>query len=1164
MSSLTDASATYGKVLRCMFQIQDVNIETLSIDSLTYEYSIRPELMIYFCIDSSSSEGSSTGTSLQISRIKWAENMTTPTETGYLSFIFDGTSSRTLAQASKRYVLDASTGQLAEDANWSSDQWLKIDEDGAQLVSTVADATYLVLANAMDLIDFSNPIGDGFNPTANEWQTNEFAAWPVNPSTNEIEVVSIEESSLNEILEGEAKEGVDPLYREQFGTSEDAVAVASSYLDQIEAALADAGESLRYSKDLYLTVRENMLSHTFGAIDEVNAELGESTVPFVYFTNAQDDDGVYHPFMVVGTRNGSGGPNFLIDVARPPGDGSGTYETSTITRNAVLTSGLFRIPLKDYGLTETLLENDMTVLGATGQNSLAEAAGIDESEYDVYNYASYSVCGITVDGVKIYPAYNNTLVFTPMNGEITSTGIHVGQGMGLHYHADGHSLNGNGINLYNIEDYEGHLHPPIIGFGLDGVAIYGKYEEDFSEMDGYNVPLDEYGGHDHDDYGYHYHAYAEEVSNTDNKGNTYDFTQHFLMVGAYRGVINEIPDFQNGGTNQLKDEELEKYVGLEGTYVTTDFEIVDSTVSTFTVTADEVIGGSISGAGTYDEGASITLVATAEDGYEFIGWGGDVSGEDNPLVLTADGDFSVSATFEALDLWDESFYVGDSWYSSEWFGNYYVSDYWIYHLDLGWLYSSPVGMDSTWLYMPDRGWLFTTEEVFPYLYEDEVEDWLYFSLVDDIPSFYEYSSETWVPLTEEEETADDTVADDTTDDTVADDTTYDATDDTVADDTIDDTVADDTTDDTEEETADDTVADDTTDDTEEETTEETEEETTEETEELVEDYGDEIVGTVWEPTGDASVSLSTSVDSNLDVVNLSLTTNLYPGWDISSESEHYVTAPTQLSETINLVLHPDYSLDESNELVVYNPTFSDVAYVGRPNNSLADYTHWDSTTGPKELLAVDMLSVEAYDMSNSHGANSSYTGKLRFNVHYVGDNDLTGVTWSGGFIPLTNDFFYAHTQPTGEYHLHGFKPGMEFDYSNKVIGYALDGYPVMGMNTLIYLPVLSEDDVVSGYDAAAEMKPAISGYSLLDDGELATERGEDLDLSSFPAGIFHVDHVYSQTGATDSYLLDKYNMGFVTLTDQDGVQRVEKAYVQTQGYPYLIHTLYGENTSSVD
>ena len=71
-------------------------------------------------------------------------------------------------------------------------------------------------------------------------------------------------------------------------------------------------------------------------------------------------------------------------------------------------------------------------------------------------------------------------------------------------------------------------------------------------MDGYSVALDEYGGHDHDDYGYHYHAHAEgEAART--RGSRLQFTQHFLMVGAYKGNINNIPDFQNGGTNQLKD-----------------------------------------------------------------------------------------------------------------------------------------------------------------------------------------------------------------------------------------------------------------------------------------------------------------------------------------------------------------------------------------------------------------------------------------------------------------------------------------------------------------------------------------------------------------------------------------------------------------------------------
>ena len=111
-----------------------------------------------------------------------------------------------------------------------------------------------------------------------------------------------------------------------------------------------------------------MLSHTFGAIDEVNAELGESTVPFVYFTNAQDEDGAYHPFMVVGTRNGTGGPNFLIAL---PDLRETDRVLTTITRNAFLvTNGLYRIPMKDYGLITTLLENDMS-----SYNNLAQAAG---------------------------------------------------------------------------------------------------------------------------------------------------------------------------------------------------------------------------------------------------------------------------------------------------------------------------------------------------------------------------------------------------------------------------------------------------------------------------------------------------------------------------------------------------------------------------------------------------------------------------------------------------------------------------------------------------------------------------------------------------------------------------------------------------------------------
>ena len=733
-SSLTDSSATYGKVLRSMFQMQDVTIETLSTDSLTGEYTLRPELMIYYGIDSNSSDGSGTASSLQISRIK-AVDLAEFTETGYLAFSFSGTSSSAVGKASKRFVINSSTGALEQDTTWSSNQWLKFGAGGVELVTSESDATNVMLASSLDLIDVANNPGEDFNPTSNNWQTNAFAAWPTKNGV--VEVTSIANSSLNSLRDGTAGDNIDSSYRTQFGTSVEATAVASAYLDQIEAALKDANESLRYPKQLYLTARANMLSHTFGAIDEVNAELGESTVPFVYFTNTQDDSGVYHPFMVVGTRNGTGGPNFLIDVARPPGDGSGTYELSTITRNAFLTNGLYRIPMKDYGLITTLLDNDMS-----SYNNLAQAAGIDTSLYDVYNYASYSVSGITLDGVKIYPSYNNTLYFTPMNGEITSTGVHVGQGMTLHFHGDGHSFNGNGINLYNIEDYVGKQHPPLIGFGLDGIAIYGKYETSYPSMDGYSVALDEYGGHDHDDYGYHYHAHAKAVSSTDKTGAVFNFTQHFMMVGAYKGNINSIPDFQNGGTNQLKDSELAKYVGLEGTYVTTSF---DTSIPSYTVSVINPTGGSITGAGTYDSGSDATLTATADSGYIFSSWGGDASGSVNPLSLSVSQDLNITANFTADDLWSTSTSIGNGWYSrTDSFGLYFQnSTGWIYHIGMGWLYPVSISLDSTWLYKYGRGWLYLKISDYPFFWDDKTMNWIYYAEQNGQPSLYEYASGTW-------------------------------------------------------------------------------------------------------------------------------------------------------------------------------------------------------------------------------------------------------------------------------------------------------------------------------------------------------------------------------------------------------------------------------------
>ena len=70
---------------------------------------------------------------------------------------------------------------------------------------------------------------------------------------------------------------------------------------------------------------------------------------------------------------------------------------------------------------------------------------------------------------------------------------------------------------------------------------------------------------------------------------------------------------------------------------------------TLTVTAGE--GGTVSTeGGTYDEGTEITVTATPEEGYEFVGWEGS-SSTDNNLTLTVNSNESLNAVFELIPLY---------------------------------------------------------------------------------------------------------------------------------------------------------------------------------------------------------------------------------------------------------------------------------------------------------------------------------------------------------------------------------------------------------------------------------------------------------------------------------------------------------------------------------
>jgi uncharacterized repeat protein (TIGR02543 family) len=67
-----------------------------------------------------------------------------------------------------------------------------------------------------------------------------------------------------------------------------------------------------------------------------------------------------------------------------------------------------------------------------------------------------------------------------------------------------------------------------------------------------------------------------------------------------------------------------------------------------TLTINQPTGGSITATptGPYHFGDVVTVEATANTGYHFSGWSGDLSGTDNPTTITLNGDKTISAGFE--------------------------------------------------------------------------------------------------------------------------------------------------------------------------------------------------------------------------------------------------------------------------------------------------------------------------------------------------------------------------------------------------------------------------------------------------------------------------------------------------------------------------------------
>lgn len=80
--------------------------------------------------------------------------------------------------------------------------------------------------------------------------------------------------------------------------------------------------------------------------------------------------------------------------------------------------------------------------------------------------------------------------------------------------------------------------------------------------------------------------------------------------------------------------------------ITANFTATVNSTVTITTATNPSTGGSVSGAGTYNIGNSVTLTATPNSGYTFLNWTGDTTAISSTLTFTANSNKSITANFQ--------------------------------------------------------------------------------------------------------------------------------------------------------------------------------------------------------------------------------------------------------------------------------------------------------------------------------------------------------------------------------------------------------------------------------------------------------------------------------------------------------------------------------------
>jgi hypothetical protein len=472
---------------------------------------------------------------------------TSSTTNGFVTFdvtVNSSTKAVTLV-AKNRYKYATTTSTVNGSTVYTASYTLDSTFTGAGKYIAYTNSTYALSATATSLYLYATPLSLGvpsfMNPNSIAFVTNSAA-----PFLSKLTTDSVENTTTG--IYSKVKSTYKPQVA-TVGTNEATKTAAATMLATIKATVEASGEKLRFSPDVYTAYRDAALATKLVSDSIADGTPGQNLVPYIYFTNEQDTSGKYHPFMVVVSYGNQASPNGLKDVPHPPGSSGSTYALATVTRYSNLENYIFMIPMKDYGQVTDVTTN---VYPSTGTKNLwydmfGTATTSTYTARDVYTWADSADNGILIDGSVMFPAYNNSVVPSHLAGELSASGCHVGQGGGgPHCHADGYQSS-QGLTLYNDTDYVGKTHPPLLGFGYDGIALFGRYRTTTdSAMLGYGT-LDSFGAHNHDSIGYHYHAHTvTSYTSKDASGTSTTKDMYPLMKGAYIGITNSIPFFRTG------------------------------------------------------------------------------------------------------------------------------------------------------------------------------------------------------------------------------------------------------------------------------------------------------------------------------------------------------------------------------------------------------------------------------------------------------------------------------------------------------------------------------------------------------------------------------------------------------------------------------------------